>query len=219
MAACDVDAVTQEIMTMRRSIRATPAERLASLPGDALIADSIGSITHAITIERPASEVWPWLAQMGAGSRAGWYSYDFLDNGRQPSARRVVPDLQSIGVGTLFPAIPGTTDGFHVLGLDAGRHLVLGMRPRAGVPPIVTWAFVLDGRDRARTRLVVRVRAARGYPVFGLPSWIGLPIVRLLHFVMERKQLLGIATRVDAASPRARERLDGLRRATPRGHD
>ena len=31
-------------------------------------------------------EVWPWLVQMGAGSRAGWYSYDFLDNGRRPSA-------------------------------------------------------------------------------------------------------------------------------------
>ena len=31
---------------------------------------------------------------MGAGSRAGWYSYDLLDNGRRPSATRLVPELQ-----------------------------------------------------------------------------------------------------------------------------
>ena len=51
-----------------RSVRATPEERLHALPGDELIKEPIGSLDHAITIRRARREVWPWLAQMGAGS-------------------------------------------------------------------------------------------------------------------------------------------------------
>ena len=54
-----------------RSVRATRPERTRDLPGDQLIPEPIGSLTHAITIPCPRREVWPWLAQMGAGSRAG----------------------------------------------------------------------------------------------------------------------------------------------------
>jgi hypothetical protein len=85
-----------------RSVSATRDERTRCLPGDELIPITIGQLTHAITIHRPAADVWPWLAQMGAGSRAGWYSYDRLDNGGHPSATRVLPYLQQIHVGTLF---------------------------------------------------------------------------------------------------------------------
>src|SRR5208337_2491441 len=59
---------------------ATSAERIRTLAGDDLILQPIGSVHHAITIRRPPRDVWPWLAQMGSG-RAGWYSYDFIDNG------------------------------------------------------------------------------------------------------------------------------------------
>ena len=55
-----------------RSVRATEVERIRPLPGDALIPSPIGSFTYAITVWRPRREVWPWLVQMGAGSRAGW---------------------------------------------------------------------------------------------------------------------------------------------------
>ena len=77
-----------------RSVRATHLERTRVLPGDELIPEPIGTLTHAITIRRPAREVWPWLAQMGAGNRAGWYSYDIIDNGRRRSAARIVEELQ-----------------------------------------------------------------------------------------------------------------------------
>ena len=53
------------------SVRATPVERTRALPGDELIEKPIGSLHHAVTIRRPRPEVWPWLAQMGAGSCAG----------------------------------------------------------------------------------------------------------------------------------------------------
>ena len=91
-----------------RPVRATHLERARALPGDELIPEPVGTLTHAVTVRRPAREVWPWLAQMGAGNRAGWHSYDIIDNGRRRSAARIVEELQHIAVGTLFPAVPGT---------------------------------------------------------------------------------------------------------------
>ena len=74
------------------------------------------------------ADVWPWLAQMGAGSRAGWYSYDVLDNGRQRSEKRIVPALQHLTPGMIFPALPGVTDCFTLLAFEPQRHLILGWR-------------------------------------------------------------------------------------------
>jgi len=180
-----------------RSVRATPLERALDLPGDQLIPDPIGSLTHAITIACPRREVWPWLAQMGAGDRAGWYSYDRLDNGGRRSAERITRDLQGIAIGSVFPALPGTTDGFTVVQYQPESSLVLGWTPVANTAPAVTWAFVLEELDERRTRLIVRARGAQGYRFHGLPPWIGVALIRLGHFVMERKQLLGIAARAE----------------------
>ena len=62
----------------------------------------------------------------------------------------------------------------------------------------MTWAFVLDEVDPRTTRLVVRARGGPGYPFYGLPPWIGMPFVRFGHFVMQQRQLLGIARRVES---------------------
>jgi hypothetical protein len=187
-------------MPLIRSVRASRDERIRALPGDELIANAIASFTHAVTIRRPPEDVWPWLVQMGAGSRGGWYSYDFLDNGRRRSANRIVPDLQTISTGTLFPALPGVTDGFHVLAFEPCHDLVLGFRPPKA-PLMATWAFALEKRSDGSTRLVVRARGGRAYPFYGLPPSIGMPAIRFAHFIMERKQLLTLASRVEAADP------------------
>jgi hypothetical protein len=113
----------------RRSVRANPNERARTLPGDELIAAPLASLTHAITIRASRRDVWPWLIQMGAGTRGGWYSYDLIDNGRQPSAVRIVPRLQHIAVGTVFPALPGVADAFVVVGYEPDRSLVLAVMP------------------------------------------------------------------------------------------
>src|SRR5262245_66603303 len=130
-------------MSRRRSVRATRAERTRVLPGDEFIANPRGSLTHAITIRRPPRDVWRWLAQMGAGSRGGWYSYDWLDNGRRPSARRIVPELQHPAAGTIFPALPGVTEGFTVAAIEPERLLTLAWLGPGGAPE-VTWTFVLE---------------------------------------------------------------------------
>jgi len=181
-------------------VRATGSELTRRLPGDELIPDAIGTFTHATSVRCPPAALWPWLVQMGAGSRAGWYSYDFIDNGRQRSAERIVPALQEIAIGTLFPARPGETGGFHVLQLEPGRHLVLGWVPAPTTAPMVTWAFVLDELDDGTTRLITRARGSRGYPFYGLPPALGMPLIRLAHYVMERRQLLNIARRAESTA-------------------
>ena len=179
-----------------RSIRASREEQVRSLPGDDRIPDSIGAFTHAITIGRPRRDVWPWLAQMGAGTRAGWYSYDFIDNGRRPSADRIIPELQTITPGAIFPALPGVTDGFTVVAFEIERFLILGWVSPNGTY-LMTWAFVLEDVDSSSTRLIVRARGGPEYRFHGLPWWAAKPLVTVVHFVMQRKQLLRIATRVE----------------------
>ena len=180
-------------------VRATDDERDRLLPGDDLIRHPRLTGTHAITIDAPRGDVWPWLVQMGAGTRGGWYSYDFLDNGRRPSATHIVPELQPVTVGMVFPAIPGTTEGFIVVALSTERALVLGW-PDADGGLTVTWAFVLESRGD-RTRLVVRVRAGRSYRFHGLPGWLSDRLILIVHVVMQRKQLLEVARRVESRCP------------------
>lgn len=177
------------------SVRATPDEKMRHLPGDDLIADPLQSLTHAITVRCAPEQVWPWLAQMGAG-RAGWYSYDAIDNGGKRSAERIIPELQTIEVGYLFPWLPGASEGFILLACEPGHALVLGA-PAPDGSTIVTWAFVLEARTDGTSRLIVRARGSRAYRLHGLPEWVTRWLVPPGHFVMQRKQLLGIARRAE----------------------
>ncbi len=62
--------------------------------------------------------------------------------------------------------------------------------------PVVTWVFVLQKMGN-RTRLIVRARGGRDYRFRGLPPWLSMILIRLVNFVMQRRQLLGIAWRAD----------------------
>lgn len=180
-------------------VRATADERNQPLPGDDLIPNPLGTFTNAVTVHAAPPSVWPWLAQMGAG-RAGWYSYDSLDNGGAPSAVRINSELQHLELGMVFPALPGATDGFTLAAVDPGRSLVLDWKTPEGVR-LVSWAFVLEPAGDRTTRLVARARGRAGYQLFGLPSSVTariLPVVHAVHFIMQRKQLLGIATRAES---------------------
>ena len=182
---------------IHRSVRARGDELSRSLPGDELLATA-RSLTHAITIRASRHDVWPWLVQMGAG-RAGWYSYDRIDNGGKHSLERIAPELQHIALGDVFPAMPGVTEGFIVLGYEAYRFLILGWLGPTGTP-VVTWSFVLNEAEPQSTRLIVRARGGDDYrPPFGLPQWTANTVVPLGHAIMQRKQLIGIARRAEGA--------------------
>ena len=91
------------------------------LPGDELIAGPTAGDTRGITIDAPASAIWPWLVQMGFG-RAGWYSYDTLDV-RAQSSTAIAPEWQSIAVGQTMPAWRG--GGFEIVQVEPEHALVL----------------------------------------------------------------------------------------------
>lgn len=133
---------------------ATRAEGAARMPGDELIRGRRWRATRAVEIAASAESVWPWLAQMGAG-RAGWYSYDLVDNGGTPSAREIRPELQTLRVGDRMRFTAGSEDAFTVRRVDPGRCLVLAGRVPAGV---VVATFVIHPLGEQRSRLVHRVQ-------------------------------------------------------------
>jgi hypothetical protein len=86
-----------------RNLGATEAERWATLPGDEIVPAAKSPSTMANTIDMPPSEVWPWLVQMGC-DRAGFYSWDRLDNGGRPSATGIHPEWQGLAAGDRYCA-------------------------------------------------------------------------------------------------------------------
>lgn len=190
----------------------TPDERSRPLPGDEIVTDvvpaAMGRHTRAVTIDAPPEAIWPWLVQIG-DRRAGFYSYDWFERatgtvhyieGRH-SAARIHPELQDLKVGDRIDTGsigPDFRIGSPVTVLEPNRALVMG-----------TWAFVLDPLAGGRTRLLVReaypglIRLA--VPVrFGLLRAIGAAIDYAvgepLHFVMERKMMLGLKQRAEGAA-------------------
>jgi uncharacterized protein YndB with AHSA1/START domain len=198
---------------------ATALEKRRPFAVDALVPEPIFASTHAITIEAPPERVWPWIAQMGAG-RAGWYSWDAIDNGGTPSATSILPAFQTLVSGDVMPAVPGATDAFVVVAVEPPRALVLTVPDGHGGNAIV-WEHVLEPLDGGRTRLIVRGRASshwldlarakppagrrrifieRAYAVLAmLPRPLLIAFATLGHRIMEARHLRGIQRRSTAA--------------------
>jgi hypothetical protein len=200
---------------------ATGVEKHRSLPADGMVSDPIFASTHAITIDAPPEQVWPWIAQMGSG-RAGWYSWDVIDNGGKASSRRIVPALQTIVPGDIMPAAPDAHDAFVVAAVVPSRDLVLTV-PDGHGGNAVAWEHFLQPLDGGgRTRLIVRGRAssrwidlARARPSDGdrrifierayaalaiLPRPLLVLFAAWGHRIMEARHLRGIQRRSVAVS-------------------
>ena len=108
-----------------------------------------------------------------------------------------MPELQHPAIGTIFRALPGATEGFTLLAIEPERVLTLGWLAVDGKPE-VTWTFVLEQMAPGVTRLLVRVRGGPGYRFHGLPRVLSRLAVRVVHFIMQRKQLLGIRRRAES---------------------
>ena len=65
---------------------ATGAEASGPMPGDDLLEKTLSRDQIPLNRRSP-HRVWPWLVQVGFG-RAGFYSYDLLDNLAHPQHRR-----------------------------------------------------------------------------------------------------------------------------------
>ncbi len=190
---------------------ATNREVKGWLPGDNLIDHPRYNATHAITINTPAASVWPWLVQIGQG-RGGFYSYDWLENliGCDiHNADQVLPQFQDLKVDSLLRLAPppvkaGIPDfAFKVAVLEPEHALVIVTPGRfedtAGTSlPFASWAFILEQEDETTCRLIVRFRSIYhlSFPAFLINQGLLEPI----HFIMERKMLLGIKERVEGTA-------------------
>lgn len=167
---------------------ATEDELRRAMPGDDIVPDA-ASTTRAISVDCPPEQLWPWLLQIGYG-RAGWYSYDWIDNDGRPSAHRVIPELQQLQVGGCIEMLPGF--GPKVVELEANRHFVAGDGEGG------SWCLAIYPRDGG-SRLVSRWRqawkssslAAKFFILFADPG----------AFIMEQKMLRGVRERAESHHP------------------
>ena len=198
------------------SVRATPQEHKRPLPADILIPDPAAIVMHGVTIAASPECVWPWLVQMGSG-RAGWYSYDWVDNGGHPSATEIIPAFQHVAPGDVLPSLPGVKDSFIVAAVQPERDLILSV-PAAGGGLLVSWEFFLEPFAQRQTRLLVRGRVGSQWPSGGagkpvaparpieriyallarLPRWLMGPVALFGHGVMQARQLRGIKRRAES---------------------
>ena len=183
------------VAVLRRRILAwgaTRAEAAARLPGDELLEHADGVSTRAISIDAPAADVWPWLAQMGPSPRGGAYTYDWIENLlglNMHSADRVLPDFQHPQVGDTIAFGPNT---MRLERVEPER--VLAWRSEDGN---WVWTFVLVDVPGG-TRLISRNR----FRLPTLTSRIGMAPMEPASLVMERKMLRGIKDRAESGATR-----------------
>jgi hypothetical protein len=124
---------------------ATDAEVRAAMAGDRIVPAAPFNATRAITVDAPPGRVWPWIVQMGYG-RAGFYTYDLVDNGGYPSADDVLEQYQDFAVGdwafnmnSLFgKELPlDESNAFRVSGFEIGQWLLWEK-------PDSTWSWLLE---------------------------------------------------------------------------
>ncbi|HET9647797.1 MAG TPA: hypothetical protein VFP34_06150 [Microlunatus sp.] len=204
-----VVAVTELLLIrLGTTYGSTAAERGAALPGDDLVPDPRVITDHAITIDAPPQDVWPWLVQMG-WHRGGWYTARWVDRllfpANWPSTDRIIPQLQEIHLGAFIPDGPPETEcGMIVEHLEPGRalalhstsHLPRSWRERQRASLDWSWTFLLtpvdDGR---RTRFHFRSRWTTA------PWWLtlgGRLFIVPADLVMSRDMLRGVKQRAQS---------------------
>lgn len=168
----------------------SPSEATATLPGDYLAPYT--SSTRAVTIDAAQEVVWQWLVQLG-GDRGGFYSYTILENllgYYTENTIVIVPEFQEMKVGRLVVSTPPSAKGpdqvsWKVVAVGPGQYFVLQ-----------GWgAFVLRKAEPGKTRLIVRTH---GWATPTLAAKLGYFFTMPLHYLMERRMMLGIKARAEA---------------------
>ena len=189
---------------------ATDRDVEAPLPGDEFVPEPQLTSTRAIEVAAPPERVWPWLMQLG-WQRGGLYSFDGLENlvgCDLHSADSLLEDVAPLEIGDLLRSGPPGYPAWEVVRIAEPHHLVLlavdpdepsprpvGELASDRVRDISSWQWVLEPRAQGhRTRLITRTRTS-----YRRRSALLWHLVEPISFVMERRMLLGIRARVEAA--------------------
>ncbi len=204
----------------------TKKEAARALPGDDLVQNPRSVFSHGIEINAPATDVWPWVAQMGRG-RGGFYSYEALENIIGLGIYNtdvILPDYQNPQVGDIIPF--GPDNGYPLAIVEEGRAMVIEnyddldkkMRydPAEYLPENylhLSWLWFVEAIDENRSRFISRNRVDYN------PSLKNRFIFKVLSgpivFAMDRKMCLGIKKRAERMTQEQRSDLDGIRVQTP----
>jgi hypothetical protein len=180
---------------------ATDDELTLALPGDDMVQRPHFNFTRAITIHARPEEIWPWLVQIGYG-RAGWYSYDLLDNLGRPSAEQLIPELQHLQVGDWISmgGKPRPATAMRVKALAPNRWLLW---EHQGCP----WVWVLKPIDQETTRLLTRGRNRYTWKDVIFP--LGPVLMELGDPFMMRRQLRNLKRRAEQLAATRRSATTG----------
>jgi hypothetical protein len=177
---------------------------LRALPGDELVVEPRWGWTHAVEIEASAAQVWPWIAQIGA-KRAGFYSYQWLENMvgcEVRNAETVHPDW-AVKLGDDFFIHPDAPP-LKVAHVEAGRYFVAYAAPDARARAAgerwvaASWLFLVEPLGDQRCRFVSRYRVAHSHDLATRLSF-GPTLLEPIGFAMDRRMLLGVKARSEAA--------------------
>jgi hypothetical protein len=160
------------------------------MPGDEIVPNASFNATRAMTIDAPPEKVWPWIVQMGY-RRAGFYTYDVLDNAGYESADRILPEYQDPKVGDWMPMSKkvNETTAFRVKSFETNRWLLWDK-------PDSTWSWKVLPLEGDRTRLITRLKQRYAWekPAAALSA---LVLLELGDFAMIRRVLMGIKARAE----------------------
>jgi hypothetical protein len=179
---------------------ATADEVHGAMPGDEIVPRAQFNATRSITIDVPPERVWPWIVQLGYG-RAGFYTYDLIDNAGQQSAERVLPEYQQLAVGDsmpMFKELRGLAIAYIVTAFEPARWMVWTHRPRPTERPDSTWTWRLTPLPGGGTRLVTRMKQDYRWETRGL-AFFNFILMEMGDFAMERRMLKGIKRRAESA--------------------
>ncbi len=159
-----------------------------AMPGDEIVAKATFDATRAVTIHASPEHIYPWIRQIGI-TRAGWYSYDLLDNLARPSARQILPQFQETFVGQVIPMSPDGKQGLFVHGFKDNEWILWWDKKGA-----TTWCWGIYPAGESGSRLVTRVRTQYHWLSFEI---IFNLLVEFADIIMMRKCLLNIRERAE----------------------
>lgn len=200
------------LQVLGRRAGSTDQERKAHLPGDGLVARPQLVTNHAITVEAPPEDIWPWISQMG-WHLGGYYTPHWVDALLFPdnwrSLDRLDPTLvRDLQVGDIIPdGRPGTAyyvvdqvEAPTLLLLRSSTHYPPGWGEKYGARFVWTWCFHITDLGDGTSRVHLRVRG-RSDPWWLTALYVGALIPA--DYVMATGMLRGLRERAENGAPPA----------------